>query len=62
MRKEYPIQRLRQPAGHCGMLTSWLWTAMATDGASHTEQRLMYWGISPSSTGIMGRGAVDDSQ
>jgi hypothetical protein len=44
------------------MLTSWLWTAMATEGASHTEQRLMYCRISPSSTGIMGRGAVDESQ
>lgn len=53
---------LRQPAGHIGMVMSWLWIAMATDGASHTEQRLMYGLISPSTTGIMGIGAVVDNQ
>ncbi len=37
MRKEYPIQRLLQPGGQVGMLVSWLWTATAWDGASHTE-------------------------
>lgn len=62
MRKEYPIQRLRQPRGHCGMVMSWLCTAMACEGASHTEHRLMYWGIWVWPTGIMGMGAVVDSQ
>lgn len=37
MRKEYPIQRLLQPGGQVGMVMSWLWTATAWDGASHTE-------------------------
>lgn len=37
MRKEYPIQRLLQPGGQVGMVKSWLWTATAWDGASHTE-------------------------
>lgn len=41
MRNEYPIHKLRHPAGQWGIETSWLWTAMATAGASHTEQRLM---------------------
>lgn len=62
MRNEYPIHKLRHPAGQWGIETSWLWTAMATAGASHTEQRLMYGLISSSATGIMGRGAVVESQ
>lgn len=62
MRKEYPIQRLRQPRGHCGMVMSWLCTATACEGASHTEQRLMYWGIWVWPIGIMGMGAVVESQ
>lgn len=41
MRNEYPIHKLRHPAGQWGIEVSWLWTAMATAGASHTEQRLM---------------------
>ena len=62
MRKEYPIHILRQPWGHCGMVVSWLCTAMATEGASHTEQRLMYCLMSCLSTAIMGMAAVVDSQ
>lgn len=62
MRKEYPIQRLRQPRGHCGMVISWLCTAMACEGASHTEQRLMYWRMLVWLMGIMGMGAVVESQ
>ena len=37
MRKEYPIQRLLHPRGQVGMVMSWLWTATAWEGASHTE-------------------------
>lgn len=38
------------------MVISWLCTAMACDGASHTEQQLMYWGILVWPMGIMGMG------
>lgn len=62
MRKEYPIQRLLQARGHGGMDWSWLCTATAWAGASHTAQRLMYGRISSSESGVMGRGAVLASQ
>ena len=62
MRKEYPIQRLLQARGHGGMDWSWLCTATAWAGASHTAQRLMYGRISSSESGFMGRGAVLASQ
>lgn len=62
MRKEYPIHKLRQPSGQRGIEASWLWTAIATAGASQTEQRLIYGLISSSATGIIGRGAVVESQ
>lgn len=44
------------------MVMSWLCTAIAWEGASHTEQRLIYWGICDWPTGIMGMGAVVESQ
>lgn len=62
MRNEYPIQRLLQPRGHGGMDWSWLCTAAAWAGASHTAQRLMYGRISSSESGIMGSGAALASQ
>lgn len=62
IRNEYPIHKLRQPSGQNGMELSWLWTAIATEGASQTVQRLMYGLISSSTTGIIGREAVVDSQ
>lgn len=40
IRNEYPIQRLLQVRGHGGMDWSWLCTATAWAGASHTAQRL----------------------
>lgn len=61
-RKEYPVQRLLQPGGHAGTVWSWLWKATAGATVSHTTQRLMWELISWPTSGIMGMGAVVESQ
>lgn len=58
----YPIQRLLQARGHGGTDWSWLCTATACAGASHTAQRLMYGRISSSESGVIGNGAALASQ
>ncbi len=60
--KLYPIQSDVQLCGHSGILSDWLWTAITFAGASHTTQRLIYCRMASSPTGIIGMGALVESQ